>query len=218
MKKSIVIMAAAAVMIMGTTKKANAQCVEKGTIAVDAYYGFPNLLTTAIKTVYADNGYDNYKVSGFGPAGIRGEYLINDHIAFGVDVNYSVTNIEWSEEGSTYTSYDPKTGIYVYPTYNYKINVPRLRALAKFNAHFGSSDHFDWYAGAGVGYNHTTLNLTTNDPSYTEDEDLAGTFFIPVAARIDFGGRYFFTDNIGLGFEVGLGGGPLASLGLNVKF
>ena len=216
MKKSIVLVAAAAVMIMGTTKKANAQCVEKGTIAVDAYYGFPNLLTTAVKALYANDGtYENYRVSGFGPAGVRGEYLINDHIAFGIDVNYSLTNVQWTEQSTI--GYVPVTGDPIYANYDYKISVPRLRALAKFNAHFGKSEHFDWYAGAGLGYNHTTLTLTTNDPDYVE-EDLSGTYAIPVAARIDFGGRYFFTDNIGLGFEVGLGGGPLASLGLNIKF
>lgn len=217
MKKSIVLVTAAAVMIIGNAKKANAQCVEKGTVAIDAYYGFPNLLTTAIKSAYANDGtYDNYRVSGFGPAGVRGEYFINDHIAFGVDVNYSATNIEWSEQQTA--GYEPITGAPIYTTYDYKVSVPRLRALAKFNAHFGTSDHFDWYAGAGIGYNHTTINFTTNDPSYTDDEALGKTFLIPIAARIDFGGRYYFAQNIGVGFEVGLGGGPLASLGLSVKF
>lgn len=216
MKKSIVLVATAAVMIMGTTQKANAQCVEKGTVAVDAYYGFPNLLTTAVKSIYSnDNGYENYKVSGFGPAGVRGEYLINDHIAFGVDVNYSATNIQWTEQETI--GYDPKSGDPIYTNYNYKVAVPRLRALAKFNAHFGTSDHFDWYAGAGLGYNHTTVKITTDDPSYAE-QDLGNTFLIPIAARIDFGGRYYFAENVGVGFEVGLGGGPLASLGLSVKF
>ena len=137
MKKSIVFVAAAAVMIMGTTQKANAQCVEKGTVAVDAYYGFPNLLTTAIKAVYAnETGYENYRVSGFGPAGVRGEYLINDHIAFGMDVNYSATNIEWTEQDVI--GYEPITSDPIYANYNYKIAVPRLRAIAKFNAHFGA--------------------------------------------------------------------------------
>lgn len=174
-------------------------------------------MTTAVKTLYKNDAtYDSYRVSGFGPAGVRGEYLINDHIAFGADINYSATNIEWSEK--TETGYDPKTNDPIYTTYNYKVSVPRLRIVAKFNAHFGESDHFDWYAGGGIGYNRTTIKLTSDDPSYTDQGDLSGGFLIPIAARVDFGGRYFFTDNIGMGFEVGLGGGPLASLGISAKF
>jgi opacity protein-like surface antigen len=213
-KKLLVTVAAAGLMIAGMTSNVYAQ-VAKGTVAVDAYYGFPNLLTQAVKSVYNDQNAEGYKVSGFGPAGVRGEYFVTDHIAFGADVNYSQTNIQWREISE---EYDPITNTNFSRAYNYKVSVPRLRILGKFNFHFGASEHFDWYAGAGIGYNNTKVTLTTNDPSYDGYEELGGIFVIPISGRINFGGRYFFTENIGLGFEVGLGGGPLASLGICAKF
>ena len=217
MKKKLqgVVAFATLVLVSVTATNTYAQKeVEKGTVAIDAYYGFPNLLTTAVKAIYSqETEYETYKVSGFGPAGIRGEYFITDHIAFGADINYSNTNVEWTENRDEYIG----GGLYITHTYNYKVSVPRLRALGKFNFHFGASEHFDWYAGAGLGYNHTAVTFTSNDPNYV-NEDLKNALVIPVTGRIDFGGKFYFTDNIGLGFEVGLGGGPLASLGICAKF
>ncbi len=211
-----VVALATMILVSMTTTGTYAQAVEKGTVAVDAYYGFPNLLSATARNLYFDQTYDNFSVTGFGPAGIRGEYFINDHIAFGLDINYSVTNIKWTDQG--YEEYDSNTGTYITRTYNYKISIPRLRTLAKFAYHFGSSDNFDWYAGAGIGYNSTHTILTTDNPTYTDYKGLGSIFVIPVSARIDFGGKYYFSKNIGAGFEVGLGGGPLASIGLCAKF
>lgn len=217
MKKKLQGVVALATLILASmTTSSYAQKVEKGTFAIDAYYGFPNLLTSAVRTVYSqDASYEGYRVSGFGPAGIRAEYFVTDHIAFGADVNYSLTNVEWTDQVQ---EYDSNTGNYFYNTYTYKVSVPRIRALGKFNFHFGASEHFDWYCGGGIGYNNTQLKFTTNDPSYTENEDLGNIFLIPISGRIDFGGKYYFAPNIGIGFEVGLGGGPLASFGICAKF
>jgi opacity protein-like surface antigen len=214
-KKLRVVVAAVALILTGQSTEIQAQRVEKGTFAFEAYYGFPNLLSSALKTAYSDDVYyENYKVGGFGPAGIRAEYFITDHIAFGADVNYSLSTVEWDEKRDIY---DNNSNV-ITQTYTYKLSVPRLRALGKFNFHFGASEHFDWYAGAGLGYNHTQIKITTNDPSYTDDDNLGNIFIIPISGRIDFGGKYYFAKNVGVGFELGLGGGPLASLGICAKF
>ncbi len=189
------------------SNKTHAQCVSKGTVEIDAYYGFPNILSLIVRNAYQNSQQQDISVSGIGPVGIRGEYFITDHIAFGLDGNYSETNIYWKEP-----AYNNSASVY----YSYRLSVPRLRILGKFNIHFGANDHFDWYAGAGIGYNNTRFNLTTNDPDYS-NQDINVAFTLPVSARIDFGGKYFFTDNIGVGFEVGLGG-PLASVGITAKF
>ena len=57
--------------------------------------------------------------------------------------------------------------------------------------------------------------MTTSDPDY--DDESVNIDFTPVTWRAAIGIRYFFTDNIGAGLEMGLGG-VLATAGLSVKF
>jgi hypothetical protein len=100
-------------------------------------------------------------------------------------------------------------------TYNYEVSVPRFRAMGKFNFHFAQSDVFDAYTAVGAGYSSWKTKITTNDPSYIDNTSLKNP--IPIAFRLALGGRYFFTDNIGIGLEFGLGGGALINGGIAFK-
>ncbi|HET6227163.1 MAG TPA: hypothetical protein VFF27_12840 [Bacteroidia bacterium] len=185
---------------------------KKGTTAIDVYYGFPNLFYL-IFIAERDAQKEHFK--NVGPFGVRAEYFVTDHIGFGVDVNYSISTVSW--QGYEIDSFGHTTGRMV----PYDITFTRLRALGKFNYHFGPTENFDMYAGAGLGINQTKFMMHENGVSrpYTTSLfflDIASA--IPLSWRLDFGGRYYFTKNIGAGFEVGIAGGPFASFSFCTKF
>jgi hypothetical protein len=187
--------------------------IYRGTLKVETFYGFPNLLTAAIKNTYelTNQKKEQLSITGIGPIGLRAEYFITDHIAFGAELSYAATSIQWQEHGTI------KLNDTIVPyNYSFKLTAPRIRMLGKFNFHFGTTEHFDWYAGLGIGYNSTRIHLETDAP-YIRDYDILSLYFLPLSARIDFGGNYYFTKNLGVGFEVGLGG-PLAAVALTAKF
>jgi opacity protein-like surface antigen len=179
-----------------------AQVVQKGTVLIDGYLGFPNLYKTVLQNNYGEGG-NNLKVGGIGPLGGRIEYLIADKIGVGLDLNYSSASL-------TYTELNSVNGT----LYDYKIGRSIFRAMPRFNFHFGNSDSFDGYAGVGSGYRSVNWTFESNDPFYN-DESIGG--LIPVAFRIFVGGRYFFTDLLGIHMEFGLGGGALMQGGLSLK-
>lgn len=192
----------------------DSKSVQKGTISIDAYYGFPNiLLNTFVNNLSDDN---KYHIKNLGPVGIRGEAFIVDHVAFGLDANYSASTISWDVQ-ETSGSY-PYT---ITKINHYDITINRLRVLAKCNFHFAASEHMDWYAGGGIGYNQSEYTKHTNGVASRYDrEDNFASFMsiIPISWRINFGGKYYFTENIGAGMEVGICGGPLLSFALCSKF
>lgn len=191
-------------VLLSVSFTSNAQVVEQGTILIDAYYGFPNLYKTALKTSYANgSGVNNIKVGGIGPVGGKFEYLIADKVGIGLDFNYTNTFVSYSE----YDSFDDMI-------YNYEVSRSVLRIFPRFNYHFGNSDSFDGYAGVGAGFRNASWAFESNDPSFN-NQSIDG--LVPVAFRLFVGGRYFFTDNLGLNMEFGLGGGALIQGGISFK-
>ncbi len=181
-----------------------AQVVQKGTLLIDGYFGFPNLYKSILKSDYADgSGVSNVKVGGLGPIGGRIEYLIADKVGIGVDVNYTSTSVTFTEFSSSANT-----------IYNYEIARSVFRFMPRFSFHFGNSESFDGYAGVGSGYRNAKWTFDSNDPFYS-GESISG--IIPVAFRAFVGGRYFFSDLLGLHMEFGLGGGALIQGGLSVK-
>jgi hypothetical protein len=70
----------------------------------------------------------------------------------------------------------------------------------------------------GAGYNNRIYNSTKNGLDNTNDfKSRIQLIPFPVSARVCLGGRYYFSQFIGLVGEVGLGG-PLLSLGLALKY
>jgi hypothetical protein len=190
------------------------KAIHKRNIKLEAFYGFPNLLTATLKNAYelTNQKKEQLSITGTGPIGLRAEYFITDHLAFGTEISYATTSIQWQERGTLKVN-DTITVPY---NYRFKLTAPRVRMLGKFNFHFGTSEHFDWYVGLGIGYNNTRIKLTTDAP-YIRDYDILSLYFLPLSTRLDFGGNYYFTKNLGVGFEVGLGG-PLAAVALTAKF
>lgn len=201
MKKKLQIVGALALFLsFFSTNQIHAQALEQGNVVISPYYGFPNLYTSVLKSTYANSGY-NEEVGGIGPVGLRGEFMATDRIGIGVDFNYANTYIKWSDDFSG-------------PVYNYEVSVPRIRAMARFNFHFGNSDVFDFYAGVGAGFSSFTAKYETDDPDWFYEEVSNP---IPVAFRAAVGTTYFFTDFLGASLELGLGGGALMHFGVSLK-
>jgi len=197
MKKLFIVLAITAGVFASNQSKS--QAVEQGKMLIDVYYGFPNLWTSVLKSAYADSPTAaGIKIGTLGPIGGRFEYLLSDKIGLGIDVQTASSSVSWTDS-----------------TYNYKVSANRLRFCPRINVHFGSNDKLDFYGAFGIGYKTSNLKFTSNDPGFNE---ASGSISLtPITWRMAIGIRYFFTDNIGAGLEMGFGG-VLATAGLAVKF
>ena len=181
---------------------AKAQAVEEGNIIIDAYYGFPNLWSSLLKTAYAE-ATEEYKVKSMGPIGGRVEYLLSDKIGLGIDIHTANSSVEWTDNISSPTTY--------------KVSYSRLRICPRINIHFSNNDKLDFYSAFGIGYRTSRFKFTSTpvDPDFENSTVDFNT--IPVTWRAALGLRYFFTKNLGASLEMGLGG-VLATAGISAKF
>lgn len=203
MKKKITILLSAIALCIGNN--VSAQAVSQGNIIIDPYYGFPNW---GAKLASSASNLDGINVTGIGPAGLRAEYMVADNFGIGIDFIYNSFNIKGSVD-----SLNPNGT--VYKTYDVKTFAQRYRVHLRMNYHFVSTDVVDAYVGFGVGANIRRFGLTTDYPDY--DGGAVSGSLIPVSARLALGMRYYFTDNLGLNLELGIGG-PMLSGGLSLKF
>ncbi len=210
MKKLILSLVALATLT--TFSKASAQVFEEGNVSVDIYYGFPNLYSTAFKSLYANSGMEqDIKISGAGPVGLRGEYLLTDKVGLGLDIGFNNTTLTFSEESQEYD----QSGNVVYRTYDYTYKTKKVGAMVTFNYHFIDNDAVDFYGVLGMGYGNRTFSFSSTDPNYQAESIKS---IIPVAAKLGLGLRYFFTDNIGANLGLGIGQGGILNAGLSFKF
>lgn len=215
MKKSIIFLFAVcffAFANISTVNKANAQAVEQGSVIIDGFYGWPNLTTGILQSFYADGTFtENVKVGSIGPLGGRFEYLLSDNLGIGVDFIYAMSSVSWTEDIEEY-NWDNDT--YYTTTYNYEVSNQRIRIVPNLKYHFSQSDNVDFYGVFGIGYKSSTLNFTSDDLDWNHS---VGISLSPVAFRMAVGTRFFFTPNIGMNMELGIGS-ALATGGISVKF
>ena len=130
------------------------------------------------------------------------DLLVSDLIGLGVDANYRSS--EFSQKYDD-VSGDPQES---------KYSVAQTRIMGRMNFHVATTETVDYYFGFGLGYK-------LSDRTF-ESTELGATSYdfpsIPVAFRLSTGLRYFFTENVGAHFEVGVGGGSIATGGLTLKF
>lgn len=190
-------------LLAGVSFNASSQALEQGMSVIDVNYGFPNLFANVIETAATGFNSTDIKTSAFGPVSLKYEYMVSDRIGLGVEFNYANASVSYTDQGQDGNTYD------------YKLSVPRFRALPKFNVHFGNSDVLDFYASLAGGYSSFEIKEETNDPNYdTENLDLTLSNF---AFRVAFGTRVFVSDSFGFGAEIGFGGGALLAAGLTYR-
>jgi len=206
MKKILFLMGA--VLTISTSSFAQTP-VGQGNVIIDPYVGFmqSNIMRSEPSDV---NEITNWKLNGGQMAyGGRVEYMVADNFGIGVDVNYV-------KSGSQY-DYLGTDSLGATTSYHWDYTATKLRAMLRMNYHFVSNDRVDAYTGFAIGYKHLNRTWTIEDPNDSSDleQDKA---LIPMAARLALGTRIYFTDNIGMMIELGLGGGTPIQIGLSAKF
>lgn len=209
LKRTLLLLTLSLALFAG--QRANAQVYEGGEFLIDAYYGWPNGYTSLFRGIVSeDPEVDNVRIRSLGPLGLKLEYVLSERIGIGLHVNYANSSI------SATTSELDSAGNYV--EYDYKLSVPRFRIMPTFNVHFGDADDFDPYFSLGVGYKSANLIFKSDDPSLENEEESYNVNMTPLAFRLEFGARYFFTDNFGVHSAIGISGGALAVFGVSAKF
>ena len=189
------------------------QAARQGNIIIDPYYGGPNFGKAFIEAVEDQNPENvNFNARSIGPAGLRVEYMLGDQIGLGIDAIFNTRNITFNAS-DTITDGNGNQEIQVN---SYEYDMKRLRIQMRFNYHFDiSNPDLDGYFGVGAGTNNRFR--TTFENGTEVDGELSNLTVIQFSARVCVGTRYYFTENIGLNAEIGLGG-PLVSGGLSFKF
>lgn len=184
------------------------KCVEEGTIIIDGYYGFPYVMGALLADA---NSYSSTtdKIVNYNHMGGKVEYMISNMVSMGVDYTYAKVVNNYSD--SYYTTVNGQS---VLQYGNFTESLIKQRFLVKVNIHFATSNSLDPYATAGLGYKYTAFN--TNNPNNV-NYDLSFFNAFPIAFRMGAGLRWFFTENVGISVEAGIGG-PLLQGGLSLKF
>lgn len=216
MKKNLFKLFAAGALLFMSTGSLFAQGVEQGNVIIDPYYGFPNFGKSFLQAVEdANEGATNFKAGGIGPAGLRVEYMLADRIGLGVDVIYNSNTSSFTSVDSVYNG---STDTWSTETNSLEYTMQRVRAQVRFNYHFDiSTPNLDSYIGVGAGTNNRFRKTLENGVDITENDGISNFTLLPFSMRFAAGMRYYFTDNIGLNMEIGIGG-PVISGGLSVKF
>ena len=185
-------------------EKESENCVTKGKFIIDAYYGFPYVAGSYVKSVFtSNNGTNNNNsvesVTNWNHIGGKFEYMVTDGIGIGLEYSYAAVDVKYTEDKFANQS--------TIQTYHYTATLYKQRILARVNFHFGTSKKIDPYATVGVGYK-VSLLKSNNPDDQKSIADFNNNFsnLVPISYRLGIGMRYFFSENIGISAEVGIGG------------
>jgi len=189
----------------------NAQGTLYGNHVIEPYVGFPNFGRYFPSLFDLTQNVEVVRYRGMAPSGLRYSYMLRDEVSVGVDLIYNFSN-------QTYTAYDTvfQNGEWQYIQATGERNERRLRLQARMNFHFSTLiPEADQYIGIAVGTNNRWLRNSKNGTleSLVKGNDAV---LFPFSMRICYGFRYYFTYNLGINLEVGVGG-PLLSAGLSYK-
>lgn len=192
----------------------------QGSIIIDPYYGYPNFGASYYSLLESNSTVSSFKSTGIGPAGLRAEYMVGDKIGVGFDFIYNSNTITNTNTDST-AVFNTITSNYDYSVTvsNEKRIMQRVRFQARINFHFDiSNPALDAYFGVGVGTNNRFRKYYVNGVEQVDSYTTAASSFtlFPVSMRICTGVRYYFSPNVGLNMELGLGG-PMISAGISCK-
>jgi len=199
-------------IVLFLSQSIKSQALYPGNVMLDIYGGFPNFGKMLVSSNLAN--VQTISLNGLAPSGVRGEYMIEDNIGVGFDVMYNYVNFKYQIMDTSWFGDQV-----VINSNDYHSIMKRVRVHFRFNYHIEHENpRIDSYFGFGIGYNSRTYSSTKNNLDNTSEfKSRIQLIPFPVSARVCFGGRYYFSQYIGLVGEVGLGG-PLISLGLSLKY
>jgi len=137
------------------------------------------------------------------------DYGIKKFFSIGLAVGYQQFGID--AEDFTYTNIDD-----VDVTEDFSADFSRLNVAIRPLFHYANNDDLDLYSGFRIGIlnNRFTSDSTNDDLDIDGFENLTRLSFGITA----FGLRYYFTDNIGAGFEINLGAPYITAFNINARF
>lgn len=203
--KKINVILLALLLCSGLTYQSNAQVHEKGQMNLTVGLGYS--LIGGLFDIATSGGATQ---SSFVTPVINGmfDYGVADKFSVGGAVSYQAFGYKYKD----YFDYYDNNGQAVYADFKETWTCMNIGVRGLF--HFGNSDKLGMYAGLRAGYTIWTYKNDYNGrTAYSEPDVSLGAF----GAQPLFGIRYFFSDNIGINAEAGLGTYIVAA-GLAVKF
>ncbi len=213
-------------------QKAEANKYLKGKFILEPYIGVmsPTWMQNNMLVNRQQDSLSNttYKSTGIPIVlGFKVEYMLSNKVGLGLDVNYQENGIDMT----SYQNFVDGSGNVVQQQVTNVWNEQKLRIMARFQAHFGSSEKIDWYGGAAIG---GTIVLNRRDASYTQYQPDLGDYpfiirpvkladfltkdiGIPIAIRGYIGARFMISNNFGILTEVGLFSGALLNVGATIR-
>jgi hypothetical protein len=199
------------------------QAIRKGNLILDPYIGLPqrNAFQEApsIAMNYRKNG-------GFIAYGGRLQYMIKNKLGIGIDLNYRVSgeNYDYWKTTSIY-DYETETSTQETSIENYDYVSKKLRYMLRINQYVVNNEKLNLYFGFGGGPVRDVQVSSGPDPTLSPQN-----MFSPIGGSVDFkkaspivairfsmGGQVYFTNNFGLMFEGGIGGGTFLQFGTSLK-
>ncbi len=157
---------------------------------------------------------------GYGRGGFISRYSppLNTSLDFGVTENISVgIYFAYTQAKFRWVGSDLHQGIlynYTY-TYKYKFFIPGIRGAYHFGDLIGE-ENIDVYAGLMLGNSFLRRTYTYEDPYKTRNAYYTDSYDGGFVLGLYAGGRYFFTDKIGVYGEFGWGV-TYGNIGLTIK-
>lgn len=182
-----------------------------GNHLIEPYIGFPNVTKYVPMLALSQEPENVTSYVGLPPSGLRYTYMLTDDISFGFDVIYDRSRKDFVSTDTVF-----QNGSWQYLSYEGQRTQTRLRLQARMNFHLPiSQPNADSYIGLGFGTNNRWIKDYKNG---VLDRELKGSeaILIPFSMRVCYGYRYYFSYNLGIVGEVGIGG-PLVSFGLSYK-
>lgn len=200
------------IILLFLSSSLKSQALYPSNLMLDFYGGVPNFGKMLVTSNLGK--YETISLKGQGPSGVRAEYMIDENIGVGVDVMYNYVDFKYKLSDTSWLGDQ-----LVLNSNDYHSIMKRLRVHFRFNYHIEHENpRIDSYFGFGIGYNSRTYSSTKNNLDNTSEfKSRIQLIPFPVSARVCFGGRYYFSQYVGLVGEVGLGG-PLISVGLAFKY
>jgi hypothetical protein len=182
---------------LGSFNTAQAQAHEQGQIGITAGIGY-SLIGGLFDAVT-----DGDNVEGTGTPVINGmvDYGIGDKFSLGLAVSYQSFKAEYSD----YLHFD-------FTQESFEEKWSCLSIGVRPLLHFGNSDNFGMYTGARVGFTTWSYSNSSNNITFIETDVSLGT----IGVQPLFGANIYFTDNIGMNMEIGIGT-YLAAAGIKVR-
>ncbi len=134
---------------------------------------------------------------------LMADQALGNVVSLGLAVGYQADIITTQNYANTQTGY--------YETVTE--NLSRLNVGMRVLFHYSHSDHLDAYSGLRIGLSHWNDDNNTNDPNYSS---IKGNLNLP-SFQLLTGIKFYFTDDVGLHLEAGLGTPYFIEGGLSFK-